>query len=440
MRKQGALGALVAVTALAAMAQPAVAGTIRVDTTSPAAGSVKRLLFQETKVTDPVSGLTVDGEPNEIVVSAVSGGVIRIVDNASPLNAGAKCTAVNANTVDCPAVDGVPIALLTFELGFRDDTFTNNSNIGINLMGGRGTDRIFKSGDGDDQIHLSGSEFDQVGSCGAGNDVADLDRRDDIKPATAGCESITVDGKETVPPKGGPPAPPITQTPVAAAPAGTPNPVSTAGLGVAPTAACTVLFIGTAGNDRIDGTANGDREFGLAGDDYLRGQLGDDCLYGLSGNDTLVGDEGNDLLVGWTGNDLLFGGDGKDRLFGNSGVDRLNGNNGDDRLSGGLGNDRLNGGAGTDTLFGGFGNDNLDGGLGNDTLSGGPGNDRLFGGPGSDRLNGGAGRDSFSAGSGNDRINSRDGRREIVSCGPGRDTVIADRVDVLRNCENVTRR
>lgn len=41
---------------------------------------------------------------------------------------------------------------------------------------------------------------------------------------------------------------------------------------------------------------------------------------------------------------------------------------------------------------------------------------------------------------GNDVIRARNGQRDIVLCGPGRDTVYADRSDVLRGCEIVHRR
>jgi uncharacterized repeat protein (TIGR01451 family) len=91
----------------------------------------------------------------------------------------------------------------------------------------------------------------------------------------------------------------------------------------------------------------------------------------------------------------------------------------------------LNGTAGRDRLVGLGGNDTLFGRGGIDILLGGSGNDRLVGGPGRDDLQGGLG---------NDRIESRDGVREVVNCGAGRDTVLADRLDVVRNCEVVRRR
>jgi hypothetical protein len=92
----------------------------------------------------------------------------------------------------------------------------------------------------------------------------------------------------------------------------------------------------------------------------------------------------------------------------------------------------LNGTAGRDVLRGLGGNDRLFGRGGADRLLGGLGNDRLVGGPGADILEGGAGRDT---------VESRDGTRDVVRCGPGRDWVVADRLDwVASDCELVRRR
>ncbi len=102
--------------------------------------------------------------------------------------------------------------------------------------------------------------------------------------------------------------------------------------------------------------------------------------------------------------------------------------------------DRLLGLAGNDLLIGGAANDNLDGGSGADRLLGGRGNDRLTGGLGNDTLEGGLGRDIYAAGPGNDIVRSRDGLREVISCGTGIDTAIADRLDAAIGCERVLRR
>jgi hypothetical protein len=109
------------------------------------------------------------------------------------------------------------------------------------------------------------------------------------------------------------------------------------------------------------------------------------------------------ILVGRDRADVLTGSNGGDRLLGRGGADRLAGLQGPDCLDGGAGNDRLNGG---------------DGG---------------------DRLRGGPGRNSYSGGRGDDTITSRNSVAELVSCGPGNDTVKADRSDRLRACEHRTR-
>ncbi len=102
-----------------------------------------------------------------------------------------------------------------------------------------------------------------------------------------------------------------------------------------------------------------------------------------------------------------------------------------DVLAGQGGNDTLRGKGGRDTLNGGPGADTLNGGLGNDVLTGGPGNDVLDGGGGADNLRGNAGQDTIKA---------RDGVHDVISCGSGADTVIADLLDtVATDCETVRR-
>jgi hypothetical protein len=86
------------------------------------------------------------------------------------------------------------------------------------------------------------------------------------------------------------------------------------------------------------------------------------------------------------------------------------------------------------------GNDVLTGTAKADRLNGGAGNDRLNGMAGPDVLIGGKGRDTLVGGAGNDRLLVRDNERDVVDCGPGRDTVIADRRDAIRRgCEVVLR-
>jgi len=94
-----------------------------------------------------------------------------------------------------------------------------------------------------------------------------------------------------------------------------------------------------------------------------------------------------------------------------------------------------------DRLTGTAGNDLIEGFRGDDVLNGGAGNDTILGGPGNDRITGGPGKDTLSGNSGNDTILAADGAKDAVDCGPGRDTVTADKADVVaKNCELVRRR
>ena len=102
---------------------------------------------------------------------------------------------------------------------------------------------------------------------------------------------------------------------------------------------------------------------------------------------------------------------------------------------------KLRGTGAGDTMKGLGGNDVLRGFGGDDCLNGGRGNDRVIAGPGGDRLIGGKGRDTMLGGGGPDVIKARDGQRDMIKCGPGQDTVLADKSDrVAKDCEKVRRR
>jgi Ca2+-binding RTX toxin-like protein len=93
---------------------------------------------------------------------------------------------------------------------------------------------------------------------------------------------------------------------------------------------------------------------------------------------------------------------------------------------------------GADIAKGLGGNDNLALRAGNDIGRGGPGNDLITGGAGADLLLGGPGHDLLRGRAGRDRIFASDGARDVITCGPGRDFVVADRRDfVAANCEIV---
>jgi hypothetical protein len=83
--------------------------------------------------------------------------------------------------------------------------------------------------------------------------------------------------------------------------------------------------------------------------------------------------------------------------------------------------DHLRGTKGPDRILGLGANDHLYGFAGDDIIVGGPGTDRMYG------------------GTGNDRLEARDGTKDLVDCGPGRDTAIIDNIDVIRSCEIVRR-
>ena len=75
-----------------------------------------------------------------------------------------------------------------------------------------------------------------------------------------------------------------------------------------------------------------------------------------------------------------------------------------------------------------------------DFIDGRGGNDRIEAGSGVDTVVAGPGRDIVSGGGGGDTIRVRDGERDVVDCGTETDVVLADRKDVLRHCERVSRR
>ena len=161
---------------------------------------------------------------------------------------------------------------------------------------------------------------------------------------------------------------------------------ATAGLNVNP---------GSAGDTDLDVTIGGSESFLVA-----NGAAGNDTIVGAPGAriaDTVFsrGGRGADLLKTPAAGGILDGGPGPDRLIGSRGQDMLTGASGDDRVSGGRGEDQIIGGAGRD---------------------------RLRGGPGSDL------------------IDSLDRARDVVLCGPGRDTLTADRRDRARGCERVSGR
>ncbi|MEO1618811.1 MAG: hypothetical protein AAFV88_23370, partial [Planctomycetota bacterium] len=218
-------------------------------------------------------------------------------------------------------------------------------------------------------------------------------------------------------------------------------------------------LFGGQGNDVLIGGAGKDSLQGRAGDDTLDGSTGEltmpfglsaenmvDRLYGQDGNDLLIGHydrlyggNGNDklqsaddrpfsfnhYLSGEAGNDVIYGSYRADTIHGGTGNDRLYGYGGNDKLYGNSGDDYLSGGSGNDLLSGSSGNDRIHGGSGDDTLYGSSGNDRLYGNAGNDSLYGHSGTDYLYGHDGNDYLDGgRDGRRDYLYGGSGFDSAV----------------
>jgi ABC-type nitrate/sulfonate/bicarbonate transport system substrate-binding protein len=79
--------------------------------------------------------------------------------------------------------------------------------------------------------------------------------------------------------------------------------------------------------------------------------------------------------------------------------------------------------------------DRLLGTYGDDVINGLAGNDRINGREGNDRLTGAAGKDQILGGPGNDTIFAKDGVADVVNCGSGKDTAVADKKDRVSGCE-----
>jgi Ca2+-binding RTX toxin-like protein len=84
--------------------------------------------------------------------------------------------------------------------------------------------------------------------------------------------------------------------------------------------------------------------------------------------------------------------------------------------------------------------DRICGRAGNDWIVAKAGNDEIEAGPGRDTVEAGRGKDDIFGEAGADLIIVNDGETDLVDCGTGIDTVIADRKDILHKCEWVRRR
>jgi Ca2+-binding RTX toxin-like protein len=233
---------------------------------------------------------------------------------------------------------------------------------------------------------------------------------------------------------------------------------------------------GGKGNDTVVGSdANGN---------WLGGGPGRDRLIAV-GSAVLSGGPGRDWSLGGTSTDFIGDGDGGDDfLDGGGGRDQMHDRGGADEIRGGSGNDFFYSPDGTepedDVIVGGSGSDalirycgacriSLDG-VSNDGERGeaerdgvevedvdienwtpgrqapiGSGADRLIGSDranflagtrGADLITGQGSRDEIFAGGGDDLVRAADGNRDRrISCGPGDDRAVLDRLDTATGCE-----
>lgn len=341
------------------------------------------------------------------------------------------------------------------------------------LNGGAGPDAVH-GGEGDDL--LAGGEGDDFLDGGPGADLLRGDPGDDRLAGRAGPDSIGGgDGSDVADYSD-------STTPVTSAPDGAPNDgaagegdnVDVDVEGAAGGSDSDVLvgnggngsFSGGDGDDRIDPGAGSDSVSGGAGFDAASyatragavivdlatpggdGEAGENDDLGAD-VEQVSGGGGDDRITGTGTANTLNGGDGRDRLAGGDGLDVLNGGDGDDVLDGGPGEDALLGGEGADALDGGVGADSLDGGPGDDqavyasrreavtvTLDGEP-DDGAQG--ERDRIK--TNVEGVAGGAGADRLDTRDAAAGDVSCGAGRDDLMADTADrVDASCEEVNGR
>jgi Ca2+-binding RTX toxin-like protein len=200
------------------------------------------------------------------------------------------------------------------------------------------------------------------------------------------------------------------------------------------TAAESLEFYGTSGNDTVTAGTLNDVLVGNAGSDTLRGGGGNDSLYDGAGNDKLYGDAGNDTLVRTVeaGVDIIDGGAGIDTLMFNFDSERS--------VILDLANNANNAGmakgltvTGIEIVYGSDLDDDIRGTAANETFFGGDGDDYLFGGAGNDVLEGGAAGDLLKGGAGSDQfVFHADGfgtGDQIVDFTRGQDKLVIDRSD-----------
>ncbi len=119
-------------------------------------------------------------------------------------------------------------------------------------------------------------------------------------------------------------------------------------------------------------------------------------------------------LTGTGGRDVIDGTDRGEVILGLGGGDTLNGRGGEDTVKGGDGIDEVSGGSGADEAYGNAGTDYLIDAPDTST-------DLLYGGRGADNV----------------QVRDFPAVKDVVYCGPGRDTAYVDKLDVVNGCEIV---
>ena len=209
------------------------------------------------------------GEANRLVVTVDELGTVTLRDPGADLSGDVGgCLPSPDGALVC----GPDVQRLVVDLGDRDDTLENRSDLPVMALGGTGSD-VLRGGGGADDLHG-----------GQGNDGINFDDGGaDLLYGGAGNDTLSGGGN---------------------------------------------LVASTAGRDRLEGGEGDDILQGgetacsasCDGPDDMLGGPGSDTVIGGSGDDVLDGEEGNDYLSGGDGNDRLVGGEGADVLSGGSGV------------------------------------------------------------------------------------------------------------------------
>jgi Ca2+-binding RTX toxin-like protein len=156
------------------------------------------------------------------------------------------------------------------------------------------------------------------------------------------------------------------------------------------------------------------------------------------GNDTIYDRGGHNTILGGAGNNDIYPGPGDD-VHGGPGVNAVLYANRTEPVNVTLDNQANDGAAGDgdnihtdiEQIYGGSGDNQLIGDLAPnappETIVGGSGDNHIVGGSGHNHLYGGPGKDY---------INSFDGKVDVVVCGSGDGTAMADAFDVVINCKH----